>query len=193
MRLRSLVFLTLVAAGCQLPTFAPNPDGVTAVQTSGGTRDGGAAVVVAPKGDGGVVADGGSASDGGSGGIVTSDGGVPQSACINRAAANGDGHHRPGEACRGCHNGTNQSNMPLAGTVYQNGQASSGVTIEIIDAANKVIRLTSGANGNFYTYDPIAAPYKVRATACPADRPMGDPVTDGNCNSCHGANNRISL
>ena len=57
---------------------------------------------------------------------------------------------------------------------------------------------SQGATGNFWTDLPLVFPLKVRASQCPADRPMADPLAaaanvgagGGNCSrvGCHDAN-----
>ena len=121
-----------------------------------------------------------------------------------------DGHHNPGQACLGCHDGNTAgaNKFTAAGTVYDKlslaagAQGLAGVTIEITDAAGTklaVVTASQGAAGNFWTDQPLVFPLQVRASQCPADRPMADPLADnannaaaggGNCSrvGCHDSN-----
>lgn len=126
--------------------------------------------------------------------------------CIAKAAPAIDGHHNAGMPCLQCHDGnTAGANLfTAAGTVYDKlalasgAQGLSGVTIEITDANGtkvSVVTASQGAAGNFWTTTPLVFPLKVRASQCPADRPMTDPLAananvgagGGNCNrtGCH--------
>jgi hypothetical protein len=141
------------------------------------------------------------------------DGAVAQVAndpnCIAKAAAVIDGHHNPGQPCLQCHDGNTAgaNKFTAAGTVYDKlslaagAQGLSGVTIEITDAAGtkvSVVTASLGAAGNFWTDLPLVFPLQVRASQCPADRPMGDPLAaaanvaagGGNCSraGCHDSN-----
>ena len=169
--------------------------------------------------------DGGSSSTGaaddpqsGSGGnAATVDGGTSTAAagdmalpndpnCIAKAAPTIDGHHNAGMACLQCHDGNTAgaNKFTAAGTVYDKlalasgAQGLSGVTIEITDANGtkvSVVTASQGAPGNFWTDQPLVFPLTVRASSCPADRPMADPLAaaanvaagGGNCSrsGCH--------
>jgi hypothetical protein len=121
--------------------------------------------------------------------------GTTMSACIALTTSSGDGHHNPGTACLGCHNGGTAPNFAAAGTLYDavsSGNAIAGATIEIIDGSGTATRVVTGANGNFYTTGPLTGSLTVRASGCPNDMHMTSSAT-GNCNSCHGATNQIHL
>ncbi len=170
--------------------------------------------------DGGTLASDDSATTG-TGGNGSSDAGVAADAalpaapandpnCIAKAAPVIDGHHNPGQACLGCHDGNTAgaNKFTAAGTVYDKlslaagAQGLAGVTIEITDAAGTklaVVTASQGAAGNFWTDQPLVFPLQVRASQCPADRPMADQLADnannaaaggGNCSrvGCHDSN-----
>jgi hypothetical protein len=126
--------------------------------------------------------------------------------CIAKAAPVIDGHHNAGQACLQCHDGNTAgaNKFTAAGTVYDKlalasgAQGLSGVTIEITDANGtkvSVVTASQGAPGNFWTDQPLVFPLTVRASMCPADRPMADPLAaaanvaagGGNCSrsGCH--------
>ncbi len=152
-------------------------------QTGGGPTDGGAAAT--PPGD-----------------MVTPN----DPNCIPAAAPTIDGHHNAGMPCLQCHDGNTAgaNKFTLAGTVYDQlslaagAKGLSGVTIEITDANNTkvtVVTASQGAAGNFWYDQPLTFPLKVRASQCPADRPMSQSLVananvaagDGNCSrtGCH--------
>lgn len=130
---------------------------------------------------------GSNASPDGGSGSKDVDGGT---ACIKAVAANGSGHHNQGEDCAQCHTFT------VAGTVFSTIDGTTpvaGATIEVIDANGTVVHLATAQNGNFYTSAPLTAPFRVRASQCPADAQMMAEVTQAGCNGCHGSGNRIHL
>jgi len=111
--------------------------------------------------------------------------------------------------CLQCHDGNTAgaNKFTAAGTVYDKlslaagAQGLSGVTIELIDANGtkvSVVTASLGAAWNFWTDQALVFPLKVRASQCPADRQMSDPVAagatlaagGGNCSrvGCHDSN-----
>ena len=197
--------LALGAGGC-LSSIIPDHQGSTVADggTGGGKGDG--------TGGGNGMGDGGGngMGDGGTGGgqadMVTPN----DPNCIPAATPTIDGHHNAGMACLQCHDGNTAgaNKFTAAGTIYDklalaNGaQGVAGVTIEITDANGtkvSVVTASQGAPGNFWTDQPLVFPLKVRASHCPADRPMTDPLAanannaaagDGNCarTGCHDPN-----
>jgi hypothetical protein len=140
----------------------------------------------------------GSGSDVGS--TVPTDAGSASSMfpCKNLAAANGDGHHNPGQDClNGCHN----HGFTLAGTLYEAGgvTALAGGTVSVKDANGARFDMVAAQNGNFYTSQTIAFPISVYASSCPTSTPMTAAVVtgDGGCNKsgCHasGAQGHVHL
>jgi hypothetical protein len=92
----------------------------------------------------------------------------------------------------GCHDGTGSApQWTIAGTLYDSangGNALSAATIEVTDADGNVLQLATATNGNFYTDQAVSFPITVRASKCPSDAPMADPITgSGSCNQsgCH--------
>jgi hypothetical protein len=191
--------LALGAGGCLssiIPEHHAGTDDMAGSVATGGNND-------TPGGTGGNAGD-----DGGSGGsAVTGDMSVANDPnCIAPAAPAIDGHHNAGMPCLQCHDGNTAgaNKFFAAGTVYDKlalasgAQGLSGVTIEITDAAGtkvSVVTASQGAPGNFWTDQTLVFPLQVRASHCPADRPMTDPLAananpaagGGNCNrtGCH--------
>jgi hypothetical protein len=181
-----LTIFFLVAAGC-LPDFPI--DRSLSVDGGGGSAasDGGS---TASDGGGGSTA-----SDGG-GSTASDGGGSTSSNCIALAAANGDGHHNPGQACLACHDGTTATKWTAAGTLYSavsGGAAVAGATIALTDATGATVQIVSGTNGNFYTQTALSYPVTARASGCPADVSMVSKSQTGDCNSCHGAQLQVHL
>jgi hypothetical protein len=204
-RTRSLVFVAALAlgvGGC-LSSIIPDHQATTsadggdsAASTGGGTND------TSTGGDGGIAVD-----DAGMAGTPAGDMAVANDPnCIAKAAPTIDGHHNAGMPCLQCHDGNTAgaNKFTAAGTVYDKlalasgAQGLSGVTIEITDAAGtkvSVVTASQGAPGNFWTDQTLVFPLQVRASRCPADRPMTDPLAananpaagGGNCNrtGCH--------
>jgi hypothetical protein len=173
-----------------------------------------------------TVSDGGAGSGGGGGGngtpqSTTDDGGTgggpagdmvtPNDPnCIAAATPTIDGHHNAGQACLQCHDGNTAgaNKFTAAGTIYDKlalasgAQGLPGVTIEITDANGtkvSVVTASQGAPGNFWTDQPLVFPLQVRASQCPANRPMSQALAanannvaagDGNCarTGCHDPN-----
>ena len=149
--------------------------------------------------------------DGGTGGGPAGDMVTPNDPnCLPAATPQIDGHHNPGQACLQCHDGNTAgaNKFTAVGTLYDKlllaagAQGLAGVTIEITDAAGtkvSVVTASQGAAGNFWTDQALVFPLQVRASACPADRPMSEPLAanannvaagDGNCSrtGCHDPN-----
>ena len=201
-RTRSLVVaaLALCAGGC-LSSIIPDHHQETTVD--GGSSTGGPADNPQQSGTGSNAS-----SDGG--GSAAGDMATPNDPnCIAKAAPVIDGHHNAGMACLQCHDGNTAgaNKFTAAGTVYDKlslaagAQGLSGVTIEITDANGakvSVVTASQGAPGNFWTDQALVFPLMVRASACPADRPMSEALAananvaagDGNCSrtGCHDSN-----
>jgi hypothetical protein len=117
----------------------------------------------------------------------------------------------PGEACIQCHTREDEGpDLTIAGTLYAtahepddcNGQkGSSAVYIEIVDAADRVFKLTPNSAGNFMLEDPdqFSFPYTARVVSGDEERIMKEAQDNGDCNACHtqdgndGAPGRIIL
>ena len=203
-RTRSLVFvaaLALGAGGC-LSSIIPDHQNVTAADGGGSSAPTGGTDDTSAQGTGGNAVD-----DAGTGGAPAGDMAVANDPnCIAKAAPTIDGHHNAGMPCLQCHDGNTAgaNKFTAAGTVYDQlslaagAQGLSGVTIEITDANGtkvSVVTASQGAPGNFWTDQPLVFPLTVRASSCPADRPMADPLAaaanvaagGGNCSrsGCH--------
>jgi len=188
--------LALGAAGC-LSSIIPDHHQETTVD--GGSSSTGGPADNPQQSSGGPTDDGGTA---GAGDMATPN----DPNCIAKAAPVIDGHHNAGMACLQCHDGNTAgaNKFTAAGTVYDKlslaagAQGLSGVTIEITDANGtkvSVVTASQGAPGNFWTDQALVFPLTVRASACPADRPMTETVAaaanvaagGGNCSrsGCH--------
>lgn len=194
--------LALGAGGC-LSSIIPDHQQSTVTDggTGGGKGDG--------TGGGNGNGTGGGMGDGGAAAAATDvDMGTPNDPnCIAAATPTIDGHHNAGQACLSCHDGNTAgaNKFTAAGTLYDKlslaagAAGKSGVTIEITDANGTKVSVVSanlGAPGNFWTDQPLVFPLKVRASQCPADRPMSASLAanannaaagDGNCSrtGCH--------
>lgn len=122
--------------------------------------------------------------------IILDDGGI--SLCEVEVAPNGDGHHNPGQACltSGCHRNSGGPAFTIAGTLYtdRSGNATvGGATIVVVDGNGVTAKLVTATNGNFWTSEPLATPYYLRASQCPSDIAMVSLPQSGDCNSasCH--------
>lgn len=109
------------------------------------------------------------------------------------------GNHNAGQACMTCHGPAGPGpRWQVAGTLYTSASSTTplvGATITITDANNRVTKLVTGTNGNFYSGATFAFPVRVHASRCPDSRQMGEAAPNGNCNSCHqpGGVGRIHL
>jgi hypothetical protein len=215
MKNRLLVLVLLTVGGC-FPQFYP-PATADAGSGSGGSGGSGGGGGSTGSGVGGVGSgsgnNGGSGGSGGGGGIGGSTGDMSTgsapvagdmasptgnpNACIPPGTPTINGNHNQGQACLTCHNGTAAKLFYAAGTIYNGtGTPSPGVTVEINDGTTTV-RIVSassppGAEGNFWTDTQLGASLKVRASSCPANQVMPGNAS-GDCNSCHGASNRIHV
>jgi hypothetical protein len=87
----------------------------------------------------------------------------------------------PGSDCLECHGGGEASQAwTVAGTSIWGGQGSK---VQIRDAAGKSFSREVNKAGNFWTSEPVAFPLTVSVNG----QAMGQPVTDGSCNRCHGS------
>ena len=190
--------LALGAAGC-LSSIIPDHHQETTVDGGSSSTGGPADNPQQSSGGPSATDDGGTA---GAGDMATPN----DPNCIAKAAPVIDGHHNAGMACLQCHDGNTAgaNKFTAAGTVYDKlslaagAQGLSGVTIEITDANGtkvSVVTASQGAPGNFWTDQTLVFPLTVRASACPADRPMTETVAaaanvaagGGNCSrtGCH--------
>jgi hypothetical protein len=104
--------------------------------------------------------------------------------------------HYAGQNCMTCHTATSRTRLTVAGTLYDSlGGAGrvAGATIVVVGGDGAEVRIVTADNGNFYTLTPVVFPATVRASKCPDEAAMVAPVSNGGCNGCHGAANRIHL
>ena len=101
-----------------------------------------------------------------------------------------------GDECVGCHTpGKKAGPWPFTagGTVYRTASDDpapglAAVAIKIIDAAGKVVRLTSNRAGNFLTNEPLTFPVAVELQREGSERTLtvrAGPCRSGACNACH--------
>lgn len=114
-------------------------------------------------------------------------------ACKPANALYGDGHHNPGQDCmNSCH----FHGFAFAGTLMQaDGHTpAAGATVSIVDNNGAKQDVVAGANGNFYTFFPVAFPIRVTASLCPSVQVMTDHVTKAGCNAsdCHGGSQGLA-
>ena len=206
-RTRSLVLVAALAVGVGgcLSSIIPDHHDVTTTDGGGAPSSTGGSNDTPTPGTGGNAVD-----DAGTGAAPAGDMAVANDPnCIAKAAPTIDGHHNAGMPCLQCHDGNTAgaNKFTAAGTVYDKlalasgAQGLSGVTIEITDAAGtkvSVVTASLGAAGNFWTDQALVFPLTVRASQCPADRPMTETVAaaanvaagGGNCSrvGCHDSN-----
>ena len=107
----------------------------------------------------------------------------------------GDGHHRAGEDCLGCHRqGGDGTPFTIAGTLYTDtgGTAPAvGVPVHVIDAGGAYSAIIRARIANFWGMYPLAAPAVAFSARCPDVIPMQAALTtdDASCNrgGCHTA------
>lgn len=117
--------------------------------------------------------------------------------------ANGRSHNS-GKTCGTCHNASGNEASSLwwtaAGTVYNtNGYLLNNVSIELWDGKNRtgnlIKKLTSDANGNFYTNQIInfkSGLYPVLVYGNSV-KPMQSQFNGGSCTTCHNGSTQAIL
>jgi hypothetical protein len=126
---------------------------------------------------------------------------VPTPSCDPGMAANGDGHHNPGQDCLSCHyQGGTGPPYTFAGTLYGDSGGSmplAGATIHMIDAADTDVVVVTAQNGNFFSTDTVQPPVVAFASACPNIPAMIAYIstTDTSCNTsgCHTDGFRVHV
>ena len=116
--------------------------------------------------------------------------------CAEPQTTTDDGHHYPGQACAGCHNGSIGPAFTVGGTLYADrggAQAVAGVTVTLIDADQNRIDMVAAQNGNFWTDQPVSFPVTTFASSCPDLVPMSTVADSGDCNGCHSAGAAIAF
>lgn len=111
--------------------------------------------------------------------------------CLLGCGEGKDGTMSPGIDCMasGCH-----TDLTVGGTVYASpegpiDQGLEGVTVTVVDSAQKSLILTSNRTGNFYSKEPVAWPADVTLTL--GVQPVfmaGAPSGACNSGSCHSRN-----
>ena len=132
----------------------------------------------------------------------------PGRACISCHASSSGGDDSSGSGDNSGPGGGGESEgargplFTIAGTVYPSAHepdlcngadgATTGATVVIVDAANRILTLTPNAAGNFFTLAALTTPLRAKVVYQGRERIMTVALTTGDCNSCHtqnGANN----
>ncbi len=122
---------------------------------------------------------------------------TPPAKCTSGASWKGEEGPlmQPGGDCIGCHASGEGPKYDIAGTVMGaldddlNCNGPSGVQVEITDANNQVITLTTNAAGNFFheaNGSTLAFPIKAKVIKDGKENAMSAAQATGACNSCHG-------
>jgi hypothetical protein len=109
--------------------------------------------------------------------------------------------HNVGKNCMSCHKsgGSGDGWFVVAGSVYNSTKTNPYITgsvelrTEPSGGGNLVSKIEIDLNGNFYTTEPVdfgAGLYPLVVGGVKKHY-MNTKVTDGECNSCHDASNRI--
>lgn len=154
---------------------------------SGGATNSGGSFAGGASGMTGLGGSAGTSALGGAGGDLFGGGSKCTSGVTWRGAQGPT--MRPGESCPSCHN------FLIAGTVFPTGHepndcngVNAGVTVEITDAAGKVLTLEVNSVGNFYTTNSITFPYTAVLRSAKGTRAMSTPQSSPACNGCHTEN-----
>ena len=101
----------------------------------------------------------------------------------------------PGQNCLSCHgsggNAAHEATFTIAGTVFaaldsDTSAGVEGVSILIVDAADKQLTLKSNRVGNFFTSESVQFPLKsVKVAKEGKEHFMDTQVSTGACSSCH--------
>lgn len=100
----------------------------------------------------------------------------------------------PGMACITCHRtqgGDDAPRLTIGGTVYptlheeNDCYGDRDVTVEVTDAAGKVVRLTTNNYGNFLSTTALTMPIRARVLYQGRVREMVGAQPSADCNSCH--------
>ncbi len=100
---------------------------------------------------------------------------------------------QPGGACNTCHSRDEGPIFSIAGTVFPTahepdgcvGASSGAIQVEITDATGAVFTLGVNSSGNFTRESSVVMPITARVLEDGRVRAMTQPVTTGDCNSCH--------
>lgn len=98
----------------------------------------------------------------------------------------------PGRACAACHGSEPGAPvLSIAGTIYpalhetDDCYGDKAVTVEITDAAGRLVRLTSNDYGNFLSNATLTMPIRARVLFDGRVREMAGAQPTGDCNACH--------
>lgn len=100
----------------------------------------------------------------------------------------------PGGPCIDCHtSGGEGPRFTIAGTVFPsgnelddcNGSNGAALTVIITDRNGASVSLTVNDVGNFFTTQPVAAPFTAKVVSPKGESAMTAPQTNGDCNACH--------
>lgn len=114
--------------------------------------------------------------------------------CADLSGFDGNPQMNPGADCLTCHAPGGSAaalSFAVAGTVFPLATASldgGGVfdaEIDLGDATGRSLVLHSNGAGNFYTAEPLTAPFSVTVKVGGASFPMQNEAPSGACNSCH--------
>ncbi len=102
---------------------------------------------------------------------------------------------RPGGTCITCHTMRGGPAFTIAGTVYPSaheptncfGSNVAGMKVVITDKNGVTKELAVNTVGNFYSAEPVAAPFQVKIVNGTRQRAMAGLATAGDCNTCHTA------
>lgn len=116
----------------------------------------------------------------------------PNSAVLEPGEATGP-LMRPGRNCLRCHspNGAAaRKPFSVGGTVFDTKDASvcggvAGVTVHVVDAKGKQLRLVSNEVGNFYSAEPLEPPLTIAAERNGERLAMPVTAPTGGCALCH--------
>ena len=107
-----------------------------------------------------------------------------------------------GRACLDCHDGTGKGGAPafsFAGTVFADAAGTKPapqIEVRVVGADGAALTAYTDANGNFFfraNEGTPQAPASAGARSASASRTMGNKISVGNCNQCHGTTMRIVL
>ena len=100
----------------------------------------------------------------------------------------------------GCHTSSSKTQFTMAGTAYPvngqrdvndcNGIDGTGVAFALFDdnGVEFIPRIQVDSVGNFFTNRALPPSYRVKIITRGQEAVMNTPVTNGDCNYCHAAN-----
>ena len=104
----------------------------------------------------------------------------------------------PGRPCLDCHGPADRPTFTAAGTVFDAFDepddcfGAANVTVEVEDAAGKIVSTTTNNAGNFFFEDePFELPVIARVIRDGSIRTMPRFVFSANCNDCHTSTGKL--